>query len=319
MRRLIINADDFGLTSGVNRAIVEAHQQGVVTSTTLMATGRAFSDAAQQSHTLPKLSVGCHVVLVDGQPTCRPEQVRSLLMPSRREGLPFSPVRDGHMRTVAATAAPTARFYDGFGQLALLSVKGRVHSDQVQAEAGSQIECLQHAGINVSHVDAHKHTHMLPQVADAIMRAARDRGIRAIRNPFVPLRIVIFSHVLRRPKLWKRYFETTMLRKYHHAFRERVKRNGMITPDGSFGVISTGIMDDDLFSAIVGSIPEGTWELVCHPGYNDAELGLVHTRLRESRARELAVFLSPRSRQALADHNIELISYHDFANQFANQ
>jgi predicted glycoside hydrolase/deacetylase ChbG (UPF0249 family) len=74
-------------------------------------------------------------------------------------------------------------------------------------------------------------------------------------------------------------------------------------------------MDDDIFAAIAGSIPDGTWELVCHPGYNDAELGLVHTRLRESRARELAVFLSRRSRQALADHNIELISYHEFANQ----
>jgi hypothetical protein len=156
---------------------------------------------------------------------------------------------------------------------------------------------------------------MLPQVAEAIMRAARDRGVRAIRNPFVPLRIVIFSHVMRRPKLWKRYFETTLLRRYHHAFRERVKQHGMVTPDGSFGVISTGVMDDDIFAAIAGSIPDGTWELVCHPGYNDAELGLVHTRLRESRARELAVFLSRRSRQTLADHNIELISYHEFANQ----
>jgi len=280
-----------------------------------MATGRAFSEAAELARSLPNLSVGCHVVLVDGQPTCRPEQVRSLLMPSQRQGLPFPPVRARQMRTVAATAAPTARFYDGFGQIALLSFKGRIQSDQLEAEAASQIECLQQAGINVSHVDAHKHTHMLPQVAEAIMRAARARGVRAIRNPFVPLRIVIFSHVVRRPKLWKRYFETTLLRRYHHAFRERVKQHGMVTPDGSFGVISTGVMDDDIFAAIAGSIPDGTWELVCHPGHNDAELGLVHTRLRESRARELAVFLSPRSRQVLADHNVELISYHDFANQ----
>jgi chitin disaccharide deacetylase len=313
VRRLIINADDFGLTHGVNQAIAEAHEQGVVTSTTLMATGRAFSDAVALARSLPKLSVGCHVVLVDGQPTCRPEQVRSLLAPGQREGLPFPPVRDGHMRTVAATAAPTARFYDGFGQIALLSMKGRIKSEQVEAEVTSQIECLQQAGIGVTHVDAHKHTHMLPQVAEAVMRAARNRGVRAIRNPFVPLRAIIFSHVVRRPNLWKRYFETTLLRKYHHGFRKRAEQNGLRTPDGSFGVISTGVLDDELFAAIAESIPEGTWELVCHPGYNDEELGLVKTRLRDSRAKELAVFVSPRAKEVLQKQNIELISYAQFA------
>lgn len=313
MRRLIVNADDFGLTAGVNHAIAEGHNLGIVTSATLMARGRAFDDAVRLAHSTPKLSVGCHVVLVDGEPVLRPEQVRSLLAPAKREGLPFAPIRTGTARRVAVTTAPQARFHNGFGGLAVGAVRRGLDSNQIQQETEAQIRQLQAAGIEVTHVDAHKHTHMLPQVADAVMRAAVSCGVRAIRNPFVPLRPIIFAHVLRRPKLWKRYGEVTVLRKYHQSFLDRVRMLGMVTPDGSFGVISTGTLDLNLFRAIVGSIPDGTWELVCHPGYNDAELGLVRTRLRESRARELAILTSPAARSILEQHDIQLISYRELA------
>ncbi len=313
MRRLIINADDFGLTSGVNDAIVEAYSRGVVTSTTLMANGRAFADAVERSCRVPQLSVGCHVVLVDGEPVSRPEQVRSLLAPIGREALPFPPERDGAIRTVAATAGGVRRFYDGFGQIALLNLRGKIKSDQVEQEVGAQIQRLQQAGVNVTHVDAHKHTHMLPRVAEAIMRAATSCGVRAIRNPFVPIRPIIFAHVVRRPRLWIRYTEVTLLRRYHHAFLDRVRKHGMVAPDGSFGVISTGSLDLELFRAIIGCIPEGTWEFVCHPGYNDEDLSRVRTKLRDSRQKELSVLTSPEAKQVLADHNIQLISYRELA------
>ena len=312
MRRLIINADDFGLTSGVNQAVAEAHSSGIVTSSTLMANGRAFDNAVKIARGLPKLSVGCHVVLVDGNPVARPEQVRSLLAPVGREALPFPPQRSGAVRTVAATAGSPHRFYDGFAQIATRSLRGKLKSDQMEEEVSAQIQRLQDAGIQVTHVDAHKHTHMLPQVADAIMSAASSCGVRAIRNPFVPIRPIIFAHVMRRPKLWKRYSEVTLLRNYYYGFRDRLKRHNMVTPGGSFGVVVTGALDMDLFRAVIGCIPDGTWEFVCHPGYNDEELSLVKTRLRESREKELAVLKSPDARQILADHNIELISYNDF-------
>jgi predicted glycoside hydrolase/deacetylase ChbG (UPF0249 family) len=85
----------------------------------------------------------------------------------------------------------------------------------------------------------------------------------------------------------------------------------MRTPDGSFGVLSTGALDLELFKAIVDVIPDGTWEFVCHPGYNDADLASVQTRLRESRKMELDVLISPEARQALDSRGIELISYRD--------
>src|SRR5713226_2934153 len=109
MRRLIVNADDFGFTSGVNRAIVEAHSRGVVTSSTLMANGAAFAEAAQLAKTVPKLSVGCHVVLTDGVPVLAAEQLPSL------------------------TSA--AYFRDGMLAFAARAVAGRMDVEEIAAEA----------------------------------------------------------------------------------------------------------------------------------------------------------------------------------------
>jgi predicted glycoside hydrolase/deacetylase ChbG (UPF0249 family) len=85
----------------------------------------------------------------------------------------------------------------------------------------------------------------------------------------------------------------------------------MITPDGSLGVVITGVMDERLLKAIINHIPDGTWELVCHPGYNDEDLNKVDTRLRASRVRELELLKSPEIRQELEKHGVQLISYRD--------
>jgi predicted glycoside hydrolase/deacetylase ChbG (UPF0249 family) len=96
VRRLIINADDFGLTNGVNRAIVGAHTKGVVTSATLMANGRAFADAARMANAVPELSIGCHVVLIDGEPVLAAERLPTLTGARDSQGAhgPARPRRD---------------------------------------------------------------------------------------------------------------------------------------------------------------------------------------------------------------------------------
>jgi predicted glycoside hydrolase/deacetylase ChbG (UPF0249 family) len=154
---------------------------------------------------------------------------------------------------------------------------------------------------------------MLPSLCRAVLKAARTCGVKAVRNPFVPLKPLAFAHLLRRPKLWTRYTEVQVLRRYEEQFREMVTNEGMVTTDGSFGVLVTGALDESLFQAIIGSIPEGTWEFVCHPGYNDAELDGIRTRLRSSREKELAVLTSARAHDLLKKHGIELISYHQLA------
>ena len=287
MRRLIVNADDFGYTSGVNRAIVEAHSRGVVTSSTLMANGAAFVEAVQLAKTIPKLSVGCHVMLTDGEPVLPAGQLPSL-------------TNAAHLR-------------DGMVAFAARAIAGSMAADQITAEATAQIRKIQSAGIAVSHIDTHKHTHLFPKILRPLLRAAADCGVRAVRNPFGPRLPLRSSHLLTRPNLWARHVEVRILGAFAGKFREAVDREGFITPDGTLGIVVTGALDETLFYAIARSVPEGTWEFVCHPGYNDADLQTAKTRLRESRETELRVLTLPAAYEVLAQQGIELISYHDLA------
>jgi len=285
VRRLIVNADDFGYTSGVNRAIVEAHSHGVVTSSTLMANGPAFAEATRLARTVPKLSVGCHVVLTDGVPVLTAAQLPSL--------------------------TTNSHFRDGMMTFAARSIAGRMNADEIIAEASAQIRKLQSAGIAVSHIDTHKHTHLFPGVLRPLLRAAAACGVRAVRNPFGPRLPLRSSHLLARPGLWTRYAEVRVLGSFAGKFREAVDREGFSTPDGTLGIVVTGALDETLFDAIARSIPEGIWEFVCHPGYNDADLQAGKTRLRESREIELRVLTLPAARKLLAQQGIELISYRE--------
>ena len=285
MRRLIVNADDFGLTSGVNRGIVEAHEGGVVTSATLMANGGALPHAIELAASAPQLSVGCHVVLVDGSPISNTTKVASLT------------VGNGN-----------PQFRTSIFDFAWYCMRGKLSPREIEAEAVAQIRKLQAAGIPVTHLDTHKHTHLFSQVLHPLLRAAKTCGVRAIRNPAEPIRL---ARVATQPALWKRWAQVRVLNRLASEFRTAVREAGMFTPQGTLGIVVTGVMDERLLTAIIERIPEGTWELVCHPGYDDQDLAQVNTRLRASRVRELELLKSPFIRQQLEKQGIELISYRD--------
>ena len=282
MRRLIVNADDFGLTAGVNRGILQAHARGIVTSATLMACGAAFEEATLLAAQSLKLSVGCHVVLVDGLPVLDGAAVSCLIEKSGR------------------------RFRESMSSFVVLAVSGRLDQPQIEAEITAQIRTLQAAGIHVSHLDTHKHTHMFPVVLRALLRAARNCGVRAVRNPFEPL---IFASM----RYWRRQFQLRILGRYQRSFREALAASGLVTPDGCIGILETGGLNLTTFTQLIENLPEGTWEFVSHPGYNDADLDKVTTRLRDSRERELAILTAAGIKELLQRENIELISYRDFA------
>jgi chitin disaccharide deacetylase len=288
VRRLIINADDFGFTAGVNRAIVEAHARGVVTSATLMATGAAFMGAVQSAKTAPRLSIGCHVLLIDGAPVLDSEQISTLTQPNG-----------------------SGRLRDGLSAFVVRALSGRMNPDEIEAEAIAQIRKLQNTGIQVSHFDTHKHIHLFPKVLRPLLRAAAACNVRAVRNPFGP-RLPLRSHQLfARPNLLTRYAQLHTLNRFAAKFRDAVDRDGFHTPDGTLGIEVTGTLDENLFRAIARSVPEGAWEFVCHPGYNDADLQSASTRLRESREIELQVLTLPAARAVLTEEGVELISYRD--------
>ena len=281
MRRLIINADDFGLTSGVNRGILEGHEHGLVTSTTLMACGEKFDEATTLASQTPKLSVGCHVVLVDGRPVLPASEVSSLL-----------------------GANSQSRFHQSLMSFACLAAAGRLDRAQVEIEVTAQIRKLQAAGIRVSHIDSHKHTHMFPAVLKGVLKAAKSCGIRAMRNPFEPL---IFATL----RNWKRQFQLKLLERFRTRFRAMLAEAGVATPDGCVGIAATGGLNLDTFQTLLENLPEGTWEFVSHPGYNDPDLDKVRTRLRHSRDKELAILTSPALRELIERQRIELISYRE--------
>jgi hopanoid biosynthesis associated protein HpnK len=289
VRRLIVNADDFGFTAGIDRAVVEAHTRGIVTSSTLMANGRAFEDAVCLAKTVPRLSVGCHVVLIDGEPV-----LDAKLLPS-----------------ITSAHSDGARFRDGLKSFAARALAGGLHAGEIELEVSAQIRKLQAAGINVSHVDTHKHTHLFPAVVRPLLRAARACGVHAVRNPFGPRKPLKSSELLTRPTLWTRYAEVRILRALATKFRDAAKREGMATPDGTLGIVVTGALDEKLFRSIAAAVPEGTWEFVCHPGYNDDDLKSAKTRLHESRETELRVLTMPGAREFLLNSGIELISYRE--------
>src|SRR5208283_4938311 len=108
---------------------------------------------------------------------------------------------------------------------------GRMNDDEIAAEATAQIRKIQSAGIAVSHFDTHKHTHLFPKILRPLLRAARECGVRALRNPFGPRMPLKSSQLLARPNLWTRYAEVRLLRRFAENFREAVDREGFATPD----------------------------------------------------------------------------------------
>jgi predicted glycoside hydrolase/deacetylase ChbG (UPF0249 family) len=254
------------LTTGVNAAVVELNRAGALTSATLMATANSFNEAVSDAKTLPSLGVGCHVVLVDGTPALPADKIPSLIDPSAPNNAQFRPNLSGFLTDL---------------------LRGRISDSEIEAEATAQIQKLKAAGIAVTHVDTHKHTHMFPRVLRPLLRAALACGVKAIRNPFEPNwslnATANAGHV--------RKMQVRLLRSQSATFTQEVTRAGLLTTDGAIGVLATGTLDRQTIRNLLAAMPDGTWELVCHPGYNDAALQQERTRLLASREVERTALL----------------------------
>lgn len=259
MGRLIVNADDFGLTSGVNRAIIELHKAGVVTSATLMARAAATDEAIELALANPTLGVGCHVVLTDGEPILPPKQIPSLV---ERSGSLYASLSAFHAHLLT----------------------GRMRAAEIEAEAAAQIGFLRQRGVHLTHIDTHKHTHIFPQVLRPVLRAARASGIGAVRNSFEPEWALRASHWAP----WLRLVQVSAMRWLEPVCRRIIAEEGFVTTGGTIAVAGTGALDASTLRSLLKQMPAGTWELVTHPGYNDADLERIPTRLRASRDVERA-------------------------------
>jgi predicted glycoside hydrolase/deacetylase ChbG (UPF0249 family) len=287
VKRLIINADDFGLAPGVNRAIIELQQAGALSSTTLMATASYFSPAVHLAFAQPALAVGCHVLLVDGSPCLRRGEVPSLLK-----------------RSAGLTASPS--FRPTVGSFLRDLLRGRIREQEIEAEAIAQIQRIQSSGLTVSHIDSHKHLHAFPRVLAPLLRAAQHCGVDCVRNPFEPW----WSLRATRPAdAWRRA-QVHALRTQRQSFSRLTRKHGITTTDGSIGILATGGLDEPVLRSLLHAMPQGTWELVCHPGYSDPVLEQAHTRLLASREVERVALLEVIPETLRSDSGLALIDFH---------
>jgi len=252
LKRLIINADDFGFTRDVNAGIVHAHREGVLTSATLMANGNAFEDAVRLARETPTLDIGCHLVLIEGN---------SLVTGKSFPEMP--------------------------GEVLLALARGKLDID---AELRAQIEKIISAGLQPTHLDSHKHAHIVPGIFRAVVRLAHEFGIPYVR---VPLDETV--RYVRIPCAFANRYYRRLARGYDVRMT-----------DHFLGFRLTGSLTEDSFAAALRRLPEGTTEFMCHPGFFGPELQKARTRLKESRLRELEALTSPRIREVMASEGVRL-------------
>jgi predicted glycoside hydrolase/deacetylase ChbG (UPF0249 family) len=281
--QLIINADDFGLTTGVNRAIAELHQANALTSATLMATGAAFDDAVAIAHANPTLGVGCHIVLTDGIPVSHPQSIPTLL---GADGKTFRPSLLDFIQAL---------------------LRGTIREDDIEREAIAQVQKLQRAGIDVTHLDTHKHTHLFPTVTRPLLHLAQRCSIGAIRNPFEQSWSLALGHGNRLRRLQVKLLGRLKAQFDHQS---QIRNRQVQTTDGTMGISATGHLDAPTLRQILHALPaDGIFELCCHPGYNDSALDQVTTRLRTHRDVERNALLSELPAIALQPNAPQLIHY----------
>jgi predicted glycoside hydrolase/deacetylase ChbG (UPF0249 family) len=225
------------------------------------------------------------VVLVDGEP---------VLSPTRDVPNLADPING----RLSSSLFGLLYWHFGFDRSSVSTHK--VVGREIEAETAAQIALLQKRGLRLTHIDTHKHAHIFPAVLRPVLRAARAAGIHAVRNPFEPAWSLRSTHGVP----WLRRAQMRLLRLLEPTFRRIVAEEGFTTTDGAIGILATGTLDAATITSLLRNMPEGTWELVTHPGYNDSDLAQVRTRLRASREIERQALLA-----ISLGNEVELINY----------
>jgi hopanoid biosynthesis associated protein HpnK len=286
MKDLILNADDFGYTKGINEGIIRAHRDGILTSTTLMANGPAFDDAVERAKGNPELGIGCHLVLTGG------------FSVAPREDIPSLADREGRLPESLA------------GLVTRLSV-GSVRTEDIERELRAQLEKIRLARIELTHVDTHKHTHVHPRVMGAIGRVAHEFGITRVRNPIENLRDSWRTARSEHAGLVSNMAASIAVRSVGAWFSSTARRYGLHWPDHFLGLAVTGRLSSAALCRLIDTLPEGRTEIMLHPGVHDAELVDSGSRLQMHRQLEMEALLAAESRQAVAANGVRLISYRE--------
>jgi hopanoid biosynthesis associated protein HpnK len=291
MKRLIVNADDFGLTAKVNQAIMAGHEGGLVSSTSLLADGEAFASAVALSRQAPRLGVGVHLNLTEGKPVAPPSSIPSLV--------------NGQ-----------GRFARKPGGLWRAMILGRVSAAEVEKELCAQIEKVLASGIVATHMDSHKHVHALPVLGRMTITLAREYGIPAIRcvaETWSALGYLLGRFPRAKTTILRQFLNSCTLAVVSRRWRHQLRRSGVACAEHFYGLTPTGFLDEVVVREILCHLPDGTSELMCHPGFVDQALRQTPTRLLEQREMEYQALSQPGIQLLAKDLGIQLINYGDLA------
>ncbi|MGA8142389.1 MAG: ChbG/HpnK family deacetylase [Candidatus Acidiferrales bacterium] len=286
MKQLILNADDFGLTRGVNEGIIRGHREGILTSTTLMACGPAFDHAVELARQNPRLGIGCHLVLVGGSVVAPVEEVPSLAQ------------KDGRMP-------------ESLGLFVARLTSGSIRLNDIERELRAQILKIRSAGIEPTHLDTHKHTHAHPAVMEALGRVAEELGITRVRKPIENLRDSWESSRSEAAGISKELLGAAAVRAVAPQFRSACRKYKLRCPDFFLGLAMTGQLGPEALRRMLSTVQEGTTEIMLHPGVCDSDLEKLGSRLLHQRDTELEALIDPSVKSAIEERGIRLITYRE--------
>jgi hopanoid biosynthesis associated protein HpnK len=277
LKQLIVNADDFGLTTGVNRGIVRAFKDGIVTSASLLVTGSAFEDAVALAQQNPKLDVGLHLALVEERAVLGPDVLPTLV-------------------------DETGRFPSTSAEFIQRAILGGINWHQVEQEIAAQIALFQKTGLPLSHLNSHQHLHMFPPVFQIVRRLAHWIDNVWIRNSAGPWRKPPHVRIGRWIQQIGLNLTSLSARAFHGSPLPEM-------PDGMFGFEVGGHLTRSALEQILRKIPNGLYELICHPGEDDADTRTQYSHWGYRWAEELEALTAPETRVVLQEQGIVLTSF----------
>jgi hopanoid biosynthesis associated protein HpnK len=275
-RRIVINADDFGISSGVNKAVAQAHTEGVLTSTTIMANMPAADEAVKIAKQLPDLGVGVHLNLSEGRPLSKDGCVDCLLDDNG---------------SFALTPA----------KLSLLSIARRKIRNAIRTELAAQIQWAIDNDLKPTHLDSHKHIHSFPIIFPIVCDLARRFEIAAIRFTLEPKQLLTMPWPLPSEGGRKRAKTIRIMAKIN-----RIQNSALLKTDCLLGVAHTGKIDVNFFKAVALYNSAATAEIMTHPGLDN---GPKQKQSRMQRKGEFEALCSERTKQYFKDAGIKLVHY----------
>ena len=284
MRRLVVNADDFGFDPAINEAVEQAHIEGILSSASLMVTGPDARAAIEVARRHPRLGVGIHLCLVRGQAVSRPEEIGELA--ASDGSLPKSPAR-----------------------LSAKLAVGRHIEAAVATELRAQVECFLRTGLRPTHLDTHMHTHLHPRVQEVVVALAREYGVPFVRAPVEPLMAALRCG---RRNLLRKLARATIFGTLGRRVRRRSRQQGVKTADWAVGVLDPGHLTEEFVLAYLDVMPEGVTEMFFHPATESSEALRSHQRSYQHRE-ELRALCSPQVRELVERRGITLVNFRDLA------